>query len=82
MLRKNAARVGNRCCGFSFLISRIEDTFADEKSRSFKNNLPEIKSELAKVETIGSIKKNKSSLGREQSVVSFWCGKRVKVYTQ
>ena len=39
-----------------------------------KNNLQDLKSELAKVETVGSIKKNKSSLDREQSLVSTWCG--------
>lgn len=41
-----------------------------------KDNLPRIKSELSKVETVGSIKKNKSSLDREQSFVSNWCGLR------
>lgn len=39
-----------------------------------KDNLPKMKSELAKVETDSSIKKNKSSLDREQSLVSTWCG--------
>lgn len=39
-----------------------------------KDKLPQIKSELRKVETDGSIKKNKSSLDREQSLVSSWCG--------
>lgn len=39
-----------------------------------RDNLPKIKSELNKVETVGSIKKNKSSLDREQSLVSNWCG--------
>jgi hypothetical protein len=39
-----------------------------------KDKLPQMKSELVKVETVGSIKKNKSSLDREQSLVSSWCG--------
>lgn len=39
-----------------------------------KSGLPRIKAEMSKVETVGSIKKNKSSLDREQSVVSLWCG--------
>lgn len=39
-----------------------------------KDKLPQIKSELSKVETDGPIKKNKSSLDREQSLVSSWCG--------
>ena len=39
-----------------------------------RDNLPQIKAELSKVETVGSIKKNKSSLDREQSLVSLWCG--------
>lgn len=39
-----------------------------------KDNLPDLKSKLAKVETVSSIKKNKSSLDREQSLVSSWCG--------
>jgi site-specific DNA recombinase len=41
-----------------------------------KNSLPEIRAELSKVETVGSIKKNKSSLDREQTLVSNWCGLR------
>jgi hypothetical protein len=42
-----------------------------------KDNLQDLKSELAKVETDGSIKKNKSSLDREQSLVKTlpWPGK-------
>jgi site-specific DNA recombinase len=39
-----------------------------------KDNLQNLKSELEKVETDGSIKKNKSSLDREQSLMSSWCG--------
>jgi hypothetical protein len=38
-----------------------------------RDNLPQIKAELSKVETVGSIKRNKSSLDREQSLVSLWC---------
>jgi len=39
-----------------------------------KDKLPQIKSALSKVETDSPIKKNKSSLDREQSLVSSWCG--------
>jgi site-specific DNA recombinase len=39
-----------------------------------QDNLPQIKSELVKVETVSPINKNKSSLDREQSLVSSWCG--------
>ncbi|HEY4964323.1 MAG TPA: recombinase family protein [Candidatus Saccharimonadales bacterium] len=46
-----------------------------------KDSLPEIKAELSKVETVGSIKKNKSSLDREQSLVSLWCSIWKKVFT-
>lgn len=39
-----------------------------------KDKLPQLKSELSQVETVGPIKKNKSSLDRERSLVSSWCG--------
>jgi site-specific DNA recombinase len=56
------------------LLDKMVSITPNEWLIPIKENLPRIKSELSKVETVGSIKKNKSSLDREQSLVSNWCG--------